>query len=70
VLHCLRVECKVDEYIPHLIKLDCLLCFSSIKFEQYRWCHKLWQNIAFIVMIIEYEFSKENKNILGKNFAI
>ncbi len=35
-----------------LIQLDCLLCFSSGKFEQYRGRYKLWQNIDFIALII------------------
>ncbi len=39
------VNDDVDLQHRHLIKIECLLCFSSGKSEEWRGCHKLWQNI-------------------------
>ncbi len=36
----------------HTIYVDCLLCFSSGKYDEYRGRWNMWENIDYIVMII------------------
>ncbi len=45
----------------------CLLCFNNWKFEQYRACCRLRQNIDFAVMKLDLWFFQQGGQIMGKN---